>query len=207
MEHVGKQKGRWRFTLKPIAERADFSNKTVGLNQIYVHAYIYNIYIYNPIWVKIINPRQLDILTTWQRLRNHGYPSWPRSRPHRPVQQRWSTNERNKRDALQQAINIMGHRFPQLSTFTAERFYGVFIWSYIIPMNTPYYPHISHTKIPWIPLAFLRHIFRSTPLFPSLFGSTFASGTVWRMDGKKSPWKYEAFRAVTCPFTIWFWLT
>ena len=46
MEHVGKQKGRWRFTLKPIAERADFSNKTVGLNQIYVHAYIYNIYIY-----------------------------------------------------------------------------------------------------------------------------------------------------------------
>ena len=46
MEHVGKQKGRWRFTLKPIAERADFSNKTVGLNQIYVHAYIYIIYIY-----------------------------------------------------------------------------------------------------------------------------------------------------------------
>ena len=45
MEHVGKQKGRWRFTLKPIAERADFSNKTVGLNQKYVHPYIYMIYL------------------------------------------------------------------------------------------------------------------------------------------------------------------
>ena len=169
MEHVVKQKGRWRFTLKPIAERADFSNKTVGLNQ---NMFIRIIYIYDIFGSESISSIP-DNWTFWQRdnvWRNHGYPSWPRSRPHRPVQQRWSTNERNKRDALQQAINIMGHRFPQLSTFTAERFYGVFHMIIydpheIISIFSPYFHIFPIQKSLRFLYAFLRH--RSTSAFSS----------------------------------------